>query len=70
MSDCKALQPIAVTVPGVNLGSYIQAVNSVSVLTAEEERALAERERAGVGRLRQGSGGLRRRFAEARPRER
>jgi RNA polymerase sigma-32 factor len=43
MSDCKALQPIAVTVPGVNLGSYIQAVNSVSVLTAEEERALAER---------------------------
>jgi len=43
MSDCKALQPIAVTVPGVNLGSYIQAVNSVSVLSAEEERALAER---------------------------
>ena len=43
MSDCKALQPIAVTVPGVNLGSYIQAVNTVAVLTAEEERALAER---------------------------
>ena len=43
MSDCRALQPIAVTVPGVNLGSYIQAVNSVAVLTAEEERALAER---------------------------
>ncbi len=43
MSDCKALQPIAVTVPGVNLGSYVQAVNSVSVLSAEEERALAER---------------------------
>ena len=43
MSDCQALQPIAVTIPGVNLGSYIQAVNSVAVLSAEEERALAER---------------------------
>lgn len=43
MSDCKALQPIAVTVPGVNLGSYVQAVNGVAVLTAEEERTLAER---------------------------
>ncbi|WP_022955319.1 RNA polymerase sigma factor RpoH [Perlucidibaca piscinae] len=43
MSDCQALQPLAVTVPGVNLGSYIQAVNSVAVLTADEERSLAER---------------------------
>ena len=43
MSDCKALQPIAVTVPGVNLGTYIQSVNRVAVLTADEERALAER---------------------------
>ncbi len=43
MSDCKDLQPIAVTVPGVNLGSYIQSVSRVAVLTADEERALAER---------------------------
>jgi len=43
MSDCMQLQPINVTVPGVNLGSYIQSVNRVAVLTAEEERALAER---------------------------
>jgi len=43
MSDCKHLQPIAVTVPGVNLGSYIQSVSRVAVLTADEERALAER---------------------------
>ena len=43
MSDCKHLQPITVTVPGVNLGSYIQSVNRVAVLTADEERALAER---------------------------
>jgi len=43
MSDCKDLQPIAVTVPGVNLGAYIQSVSRVAVLTADEERALAER---------------------------
>ncbi|NNM52589.1 MAG: RNA polymerase sigma factor RpoH [Pseudomonadales bacterium] len=36
-----ALTP-ALAVPGVNLGSYIQAVNSVSMLSAEEERSLAE----------------------------
>lgn len=43
MSDCQALAPIAVTVPGVNLGSYIQAANRVAVLSADEERTLAER---------------------------
>lgn len=38
------LQPIALTaVPGGNLDTYMCAVNSVSLLTAEEERALAER---------------------------
>ncbi|MDP1775757.1 MAG: RNA polymerase factor sigma-32, partial [Moraxellaceae bacterium] len=43
MSDCKALQPIAVGIPGANLGSYIQSVSSIPVLTADEERSLAER---------------------------
>ncbi len=43
MSDCQALAPIAVTVPGVNLGSYIQAANRVAVLSADEERTLATR---------------------------
>ncbi len=33
----------ALAVPGVNLGSYIQAVNHVAVLSAEEEKSLAER---------------------------
>src|SRR5689334_12909060 len=40
----KSQLPIALaTVPGVNLESYIAAVNSIPVLTAEEEKALAER---------------------------
>ena len=39
-----ALQPVAITaVPGGNLESYICAVNSVSILSVEEERALTER---------------------------
>lgn len=39
-----AIQPISLTaVPGGNLDAYMCAVNSVSILTAEEERALAER---------------------------
>lgn len=43
MSDCMALQPVAVGIPGANLGSYIQSVSSIPVLTADEERSLAER---------------------------
>ncbi len=43
MSDCRALQPMAVGIPGANLGSYIQSVSSIPVLSADEERALAER---------------------------
>lgn len=38
-----ALVPVALAVPGVNLGSYVATVNSIPVLSAEEERALAER---------------------------
>ncbi|REH40214.1 RNA polymerase RpoH-like sigma 32 subunit [Paraperlucidibaca baekdonensis] len=43
MTDCQALAPIAVAVPGANLGAYIHAANRVAVLTADEERTLAER---------------------------
>lgn len=43
MSNCMALQPLAVGIPGANLGSYIQSVSSIPVLTADEERSLAER---------------------------
>jgi RNA polymerase sigma-32 factor len=39
----KALQPAFVTAPGVNLESYLQAVHTVPLLTAEEEKSLAER---------------------------
>jgi RNA polymerase sigma-32 factor len=38
-----ALQPLAVGIPGANLGSYIQSVSTIPVLTADEERSLAER---------------------------
>lgn len=37
-----SLQPINMLVPGQNVGAYIQAVNSIAVLTAEEEKDLAE----------------------------
>ncbi|VUD53665.1 RNA polymerase sigma factor RpoH [Thalassocella blandensis] len=37
-----SLQPINMLVPGQNVGAYIQAVNSIAVLTAEEEKSLAE----------------------------
>ncbi|MCV6615579.1 MAG: RNA polymerase sigma factor RpoH [Cellvibrionaceae bacterium] len=37
-----ALQPAGMLSPGANLGAYMQAVNSISVLTAEEEKSLAE----------------------------
>lgn len=43
MSNCMVLQPLAVGIPGANLGSYIQSVSSIPVLTADEERSLAER---------------------------
>lgn len=36
------VQPVEMLAPGQNLGAYIQAVNSFSVLTAEEEHKLAE----------------------------
>lgn len=36
------LQPINTLVPGQNVGAYVQAVNSIAVLTAEEEKGLAE----------------------------
>lgn len=37
-----SLQPIEILAPGANLNAYIQAVNSFSVLSAEEEKKLAE----------------------------
>lgn len=36
------LLPVQVLAPGQNLNAYIQAVNSFSILTAEEEQQLAE----------------------------
>lgn len=37
-----SLQPADMMAPGQNLNAYIQSVNGVAVLTAEEEKALAE----------------------------
>lgn len=39
----KALQPIDMMIPGQNLESYVQAVSTIPILTAEEEHKLAER---------------------------
>jgi RNA polymerase sigma-32 factor len=39
----KALQPIDMMIPGQNLESYVQAVSTIPILSAEEEQALAER---------------------------
>ncbi|GLS27133.1 RNA polymerase sigma factor RpoH [Marinibactrum halimedae] len=38
-----SLQPLQVMAPGQNLNAYMQAVNSFSILSAEEEKELAER---------------------------
>ncbi len=38
-----SLQPVDMLIPGANLESYIQAVNSIPILSLEEERELAER---------------------------
>ena len=38
-----ALQPAFVTAPGVNLEAYVQSGQTVPVLSAEEEKALAEK---------------------------
>ncbi|HEX4869209.1 MAG TPA: RNA polymerase sigma factor RpoH [Moraxellaceae bacterium] len=38
-----SLVPATLAVPGVNLGSYVATVNSIPVLSADEERELAER---------------------------
>jgi RNA polymerase sigma-32 factor len=38
-----SLQPIDMLVPGANLESYMRAVNSISILSVDEERALTER---------------------------
>lgn len=43
MIEGKSLTTLSMAVPGVNLGAYMATVNSVPVLTAEEERNLAER---------------------------
>ncbi|CUB06126.1 RNA polymerase sigma factor RpoH [Marinomonas fungiae] len=39
----KALQPIDMMTPGQNLESYVQAVSTIPILSAEEENELAER---------------------------
>ena len=39
----KALQPAMIAVPGQNLDSYLQSVNSIPMLSADDERDLAER---------------------------
>jgi RNA polymerase sigma-32 factor len=38
-----SLVPVSLSVPGVNLGSYLTTVNSIPVLSPEEERVLTER---------------------------
>lgn len=38
-----ALQPALITTPGVNLEAYVQSVQTVPVLSAEEEKSLAEK---------------------------
>jgi RNA polymerase sigma-32 factor len=43
MSTRKEMMPVALSVPGANLGAYMTTVNSIPVLPAEEERVLAER---------------------------
>ena len=42
-----SLQPIHLAVPGANLESYISAVNSLPMLSVEDEQALARRYREG-----------------------
>jgi RNA polymerase sigma-32 factor len=37
------MQPVDMLVPGANLESYIQAVNTIPILTVDEERRLAEK---------------------------
>jgi len=39
----KSLQPVDMLIPGSNLESYIQTVNSIPILSVEEERGLSER---------------------------
>jgi RNA polymerase sigma-32 factor len=39
----KSLQPVATLSPGESLGTYIQGVNAIPVLSVDEEKSLAER---------------------------
>src|SRR5690606_17875629 len=43
MSMGKSLRPVELMAPGANLESYVQVVNSIAILSADEERELAER---------------------------
>lgn len=43
MIQALSLQSLNISVPGVDLDAYLRSVNSISILSAEEERALAER---------------------------
>jgi len=42
MNTSTSLQPIGVLAPGANLNAYVQAVSSFSILSVEEEQALAK----------------------------
>ena len=43
MSQALGMQSLNLSVPGVDLDAYLGSVNSISVLSAEEERELADR---------------------------
>jgi RNA polymerase sigma-32 factor len=43
MSDSRAMMPVSLTAPGVNIGAYISTVNQIPILTPDQEKALADR---------------------------
>ena len=43
MSDSRAMMPVSLTAPGVNIGAYISTVNQIPILTPEQEKVLADR---------------------------
>ena len=51
------LQPVQALVPGANLEAYVQTVNSLPLLTVEQERELAGR-RGALPRARRRKGGV------------
>ncbi|MEC7118488.1 MAG: sigma-70 factor domain-containing protein, partial [Pseudomonadota bacterium] len=43
MTDNRAMMPISLTAPGVNIGAYISTVNQIPILTPDQEKELADR---------------------------